>query len=263
LDFEDTLIGRPSTLRTYKGLFRKWIEGRNESPEAMFVYWQKAGLNPRTIKSLLGLYGQYLAWQGKDSKESIRRLAKVNAKMVPQQIPKALTKDELNRLSEAWDELYPEHCGLILAGGHAGLRMGEALGLKWEDVNFLKSQLAVTRNFDRIRKEYGPTKNGHPRMVAMSKALEQTLMRRYEWKAEDNRVFNCPDVGTKLKRVCRETGLKPITYHQLRHTFATLALEAGSSIKSVSDALGHAQVSTTINIYWSLCQKRLNLDFLD
>ena len=152
---------------------------------------------------------------------------------------------------------------LVLAGVHAGLRLGEALGLRWNNVNFLKSHLEVTNNYDRIQKEYGPTKNGHPRVVAMSKALEQALMRRYQWKTPDNKVFNCPDVGTKLKRVCREAGIRMITYHQLRHTFATLALEAGSSIKSVSDALGHAQVSTTVNTYWNLCNKKLNLDFLE
>jgi len=262
MDFEDTLIGRPSTLRTYKGLFRKHINGRTEPPEMLYSEWRENGLGPRTIKTLLSLYSQYLNWQGKDSKEVIRKISKANSKMVPQQVPKALTKEELNSLSSTWDELYPEHCGFVLAGGHAGLRLGEVLGLKWEDINFLKGQIEITRNYDRIQKNYGPTKNGHPRAVAMSKALEQTLLKRYQWR-KDDRVFNCLDVGTKLKRVCKEAKVKIITFHVLRHSFATLALEAGSSIKSVSDALGHAQVSTTVNTYWNLCTKRLNLDFLE
>lgn len=261
--FEETLIGRPSTLRTYKGLFRKWILGRDDAPEVLCSIWRNAGLSPRTIKTLLVLYGQYLTWQGKDGKDIVKRLARANSKMVPQQVPKALTKEDLNRLTETWDELYPEHCGLILAGGHAGLRLGEVLGLKWDDVNFLKSQIEIVRNYDRLQKSYGPTKSGHPRVVTMSKALEQALMRRYQFRAKNDRVFSCPDVGTKLKRVCREAGIKQVTFHALRHTFATLALEAGSSIKSVSDALGHAQVSTTVNTYWNLCTKRLNLDFLE
>lgn len=262
--FEDTLVGRPNTVRTYRTLFHKWIVGRNEPPEVLQKEWLEAGLSPRTITTLLGLYGRYLEWMGQERPDSLRTTRNLTARMVPLAPSKAMTKDQLGRLSEAWDGLYPQYAGMILAGGHAGLRLGEVLGLSWGDVDFVRSRLLVTKTYDSLRKVCGPTKNGRPRVVPMSKQLEQALLQKYEFDPVASRVFPCTAVQVKVKRACKRAGVPAITYHCLRHTFATLALESGKSVKAVSDALGHSNVSTTINLYWNLVDRNgLSLDFLE
>lgn len=262
MDFEDFLVGRPSTIRTYRGLFRKWIAGKDATPEVLYSSWVQANLRPNTIKTLLSLYGQYLRWQGKECPESIGKISKANSKAATALPPKAIAKEELHRLARCWDKLYPKNSGLILVGGHAGLRLGEALALQWADVDFVKGQILVTKNYDQSRKAYGPTKSGKGRTVPLSKALEHALMNRSTFRPSDN-VFACTAVNAKLRRACRKAGVREITFHALRHTFATLALESGRSIRSVADALGHAQVVTTVNTYWSICNKKLDLGFLE
>jgi ATP-dependent helicase/nuclease subunit A len=53
------------------------------------------------------------------------------------------------------------------------------------------------------------------------------------------------------------------TFHSFRHTFATLALEAGKSPKLVSTCLGHTKLSTTLDQYWNTSKEKLELDFID
>jgi integrase len=64
--------------------------------------------------------------------------------------------------------------------------------------------------------------------------------------------------------MARKAGIREdFTFHTLRHTFATLALEAGRSPKLVSTTLGHASLATTLNIYWNSSGESLDLGFLD
>lgn len=65
-----------------------------------------------------------------------------------------------------------------------------------------------------------------------------------------------------IKKVLRECGIKNITFHALRHTFATRCIEAGVDVKSLSEMLGHASVNITMNRYVhpSMEMKRKNIE---
>jgi integrase len=132
-------------------------------------------------------------------------------------------------------------------------------------VDMLRNQLLVSRSYD------GPTKSGKSRVIPISSALEKVLLaktfgkgyNRLGSKRSGNIVPSNFDPNPPLKRACREAGIRNITFHSLRLTFATLALEAGRSPVLVSKVLGHARTSTTIDLYWASSGEKLDLGFLD
>ena len=68
------------------------------------------------------------------------------------------------------------------------------------------------------------------------------------------------DVNIKLSYIATQLGVPEITYHKLRHSFATMGLNAGVSPRDMAKILGHKQVSTTINLYWT-AQKEVEINF--
>jgi len=262
MDFVDQLVGRPSTLKTYKLLFNKWIRNKPQDLNHLFHIWRSSKLSPRTMKTLINLYCQYMRFLEQPVPAEATQLRKFVATNVPIKPPKAITKEIASKITTTWDQTYPEDTGFLLLGLHAGLRIGEALALDWEDIDFIKSQIEVTKSFNPSLGEVGPTKNGKGRTVPMSVTLEQTLLSRYNTKVADKLYF-CSNVNGKLRKLCKKINIKPVTFHVFRHTFATFALESGQSIKTISETLGHSQVSTTLNLYWNLLEKDLDMSFLD
>ena len=148
---------------------------------------------------------------------------------------------------------------------NTGMRRGEVFGLQWGDIDIMKSTITVQRSYS------GPTKSGRSRVIPINFALEKVILARMplnsynclQGSRSQNIIPKTFDPGPRLKRACRKAGVREITFHSLRHTFATLALEAGRSPKLVSVQLGHCSVSTTINLYWNVTGETLDLGFLD
>jgi integrase len=224
----------------------------------MVDYWEKEGLAPRTRVVLIKLLDRYYKFKNRSDSEIVA-LKRMITKQVPPNPPKSLTKAETKKLIQTWDKLYPEHHGLVTIGLHTGMRIGEVMGLRWKDVDIVKGRISVLHSYD------GPTKSGKGRLIQISKTLAQSLQKRdnYLGSSVEDLVFRRFDVNPKLKRACGRAGIAPITYHTLRHTFATLALESGQNIKTISTVLGHASVTTTLDIYWSVIDDRLNLEFIE
>ncbi len=260
------LKGRPNTIRAKESLYRNWIapfladDGSNLD-EAVTT-WQ-TDLAPATVKVLLYLGKEHVRDETGielDIKEHVKRVGRSQQQMPP----KALNKEEISRLSACIDSVSPLHLAYHLAL-NTGCRRGEVMGLKWEDVDFLKGQILVSRSYN------GPTKSGKSRIIPLSPALEKVLLAKLGWKSyNDGRtkrsgciIKSTFDPNPYLKRFCREAGVKEITFHGLRHSFATLALDAGKSPVLVSRVLGHATVATTLSVYWNATNERLDMDFLE
>jgi integrase len=151
-----------------------------------------------------------------------------------------------------------------------GLRRGEALGLQWSDVDLVRGRLSIQRQraLTGYAVEERPTKSGKPRPISIDAGTVAVLRRQSqqqlddaaEWQAawvDDGHVFTRengapwhPDRVRKLFEEAMATVDVPrIRMHDLRHTWATLALRAGVHPKVVQERLGHANIAITMDTY--------------
>ncbi len=152
-----------------------------------------------------------------------------------------------------------------------GMRRGEGLGLRWEDVDFEAARLAVRRALipsgRSVVVSEPKTARGRRSIaldaetVAVLKAqaarqLEQQAAWQEGWTdsgyvftAEDGQHLNPEAVTRWFRQAVKHSLLPKIRLHDLRHTHATLALQAGIHPKVVSERLGHATVSITLDTY--------------
>ena len=141
-----------------------------------------------------------------------------------------------------------------------GLRRGELLGLKWEDIDLEQGNLRVQRQIARINGEIveAPlkTKNAY-RTLPLSADAVGVLREQKKKSGNSPYVFPSPTGGPispdsvlhMLHRVLKRAGLSKVRFHDLRHTFATLALQNGVDIKTVSGMLGHYSAGFTLDTY--------------
>jgi integrase len=153
-----------------------------------------------------------------------------------------------------------------------GMRRGEVLGLRWRDVDLDGAQLAVVQTLSTVGQAtiVAPPKTQRSRRTifldsqTVAVLKEQRRHQRSEqlaagpaWDASDDLVFRDelgepmhPDwFSREFNRLIRSTGVPRIRLHDLRHTYATLALKTGVHPKVVSERLGHATVGITLDLY--------------
>ena len=140
-----------------------------------------------------------------------------------------------------------------------GLRRGELLGLKWSDIDWKNGIIKVRRQIARVDGEIveAPlkTKNSYRAVTISQQAIE--VLRQQKAKTNDTYVFPSPNggpispdsVNNMLKRVLERAGIPKVRFHDLRHTFATIALQNGVDIKTVSGMLGHFSAGFTLDTY--------------
>ena len=171
---------------------------------------------------------------------------------------KTLTSDQLSAFfQEAKDSGVYELYYLDLA---TGLRRGELLGLKWRDVDLdrgvLKIQRAISRQNGKVVEAPLKTKNAYRTLPLSADAID-VLMQQRRKTGNSEWVFPSPTGGPMspdsvlhmLQRVLKRAGLPRIRFHDLRHTFATMALQNGVDVKTVSSMLGHYSAGFTLDTY--------------
>ena len=140
-----------------------------------------------------------------------------------------------------------------------GLRRGELLGLKWQDIDWKNGIIKVRRQVARVNGQIveAPlkTKNSYRAVTISQQAIE--VLKTQKAKTNDEYVFPSPNggpispdsVNNMLKRVLERAGIPKVRFHDLRHTFATIALQNGVDIKTVSGMLGHFSAGFTLDTY--------------
>ncbi len=170
-----------------------------------------------------------------------------------------LDREELQRfLIQAQAEGYYELFLLDLA---TGLRRGEIMVLQWDDLDFETGVLNVSRQVCSVRGKLEisqpKTKNSIRKIVLPPAVME--VLREYKKTVHSRWMFPSPvkedkplGPGVALKRlhaILEHAGCKHVRFHDLRHTFATLALSNGMDVKTLSAMLGHVSAATTMDIY--------------
>lgn len=140
---------------------------------------------------------------------------------------------------------------------YAGLRLGELQALQWDDVDLEAGLIHVRRSWDRQAGAVDPKSKAGVRSVPIIAALRPHLKRRGSthtlvFGRTAKQPFSPSAIYDRARRVWKEAGLNPITPHECRHTFATLAIAAGVNIKALQVFMGHASITITLDRYGHL-----------
>ena len=169
------------------------------------------------------------------------------------------TPDEIHLLLENQD---PKYGPLISTAVMTGMREGELLGFQWDDIDWNAKQVYVRRTL-QLGRFYEPKTKTSKRRIDVDDDL---LLELKKWKlrcpkGKHNLVFpngdgKPMDATNMIKRIwyptLRRSGLPIYRFHLLRHTNASLRIEAGQNIKYLSVQLGHSSIQITLDIYGHL-----------
>jgi integrase len=162
----------------------------------------------------------------------------VRARPVAGEIPHTLSEIEEAELLSCCSPYLQD---LVTFAMNTGLRLGDILNLKWEEVDLEKGILnTVVRKRRRMLE-----------MPLNEKAL--SIANGWHGIRKGDHVFYNPETGTQwkdlwlgLKKACRKAGLPNVTWHTFRHTFASRLNGNGADLVTVKELLGHAHIKTTM-----------------
>ena len=144
---------------------------------------------------------------------------------------------------------------------NTGLRTGELVALLWEDVDTENMTISVSKQASKVKggiEITRPKTETSIRKLAVSPEVIEVLKAEHDRHPDNPCLFPSPKTGTYYhpdsianlhKKILKKAGLEHIRLHDLRHTFATLALQNGVDIKTVSGMLGHYDAGFTLRTY--------------
>ena len=174
------------------------------------------------------------------------------------------TRDEAALILETFRTRYPDWYPFFLAAFRTGMRLGELLALRWENVNWHERYIVIKQSFRNSR--LTATKTGKVRRIDMSDQLAATLKelhlkrKREALKAGSNEVVpiifhtdgqhtSQNSVRNYWRRLLDKTGLDYRKFHTVRHTVTSLLLSSGQPLNYVKDTMGHGSIQVTVDTY--------------
>jgi integrase len=205
----------------------------------------RAGQDPKSINNHLCYLRKALNLA--EEWEVIERAPKVRNLRVPPQEFRFLDLDEAERFVQT---AAPEWRAMLITALKTGLRLGELLALKWEDVDLKAGRFIVRRSLWQSIE--GTPKGGRSREVPLSPGALAVLKEHRHLRGDyvfchpDGRRLSHSEVKDVVPRTCKRAGLpKRLTWHDLRHTFASHLVMRGRSLSEIQELLGHTTIAMT------------------
>jgi integrase len=265
---------RPRTFELYGSLLRLHVKprlGRRRIADVtvddvarVVAELERDGYAGWTIRANLTVLGRVLGAaerRGIIAANPVRRLEKAERPRVERREFPSLDREAVGKLIAAT----PERYRLIVAVSvMTGLRQGEALGLRWQDVDVRAGTLRVKHQLDRHGNLVEPKTGTAKREVPIPPSLGRVLADQRELAfgvgtAKPTDFVFCSETGGPmhhrnivrrgLERALATTGLPHLTWHDLRHVAASMLIAEGGSVAYVSRVLGHATPAITLSTY--------------
>lgn len=222
------------------------------------------GLSPKTVNGIISVIKCVFAYARREKSMSLMDIEDVSVKMSQKPL-RVLSIQEQQRLNDyLYNNLSSCHLGILLSL-YTGLRIGEVCALKWGDISFSEQYLIVDKTMQRVQIQnhqkktkvviQTPKSDCSIRKIPIPDEI-QRLMKPMKKEPEtyiltglSNKFVEPRSLENFFKKVVDECLITNITFHSLRHTFATRCVELGFDVKSLSEILGHSSVSITLNRY--------------
>lgn len=233
-------------------------------------------LSPRTVRLHKNVLNQTLEYARKNKLITSNPCSDIEIPPIVKPEIKYYSAEQLKKLFEVLKGDTLEDIVKITA--MYGLRKSEALGIKWDSIDFENGTLTIKHTVSKVTSavEKDKTKtNSSRRTLPLNQTTKEIFLRLKERENENRKLFGkeyhenefvfkwengaCFDtdyVTHHFSRVIKKNYLPPITFHGLRHSCASVLLNSGQNPKDIQEWLGHADIRTTMNIYGHLDTSR-------
>jgi integrase len=245
-------------------LYNQLIKGGGKAP----------GLSPKTLKNLHGVLHKSLQ---QAVEMGYIKYNPSNACRIPR-----IEKPEIKPLEDNEVAIFlkaikgHKYETLYTVDLFTGMRQGEILGLTWDCVDFQSGTIQIYRQLQKIKGEYMfvSLKNDKRRSITPAASIMRVLQDykrvQNEWRLKAGAIWEnsglvfTNEIGGHLahftvyknfKRIVKSIGLQEARFHDLRHSYAVAALQAGDDIKTVQENLGHHSASFTLDVYGHVSER--------
>jgi integrase len=279
LDGDICLRIKPSTYENYYCCMHKYVipfyrrDGNREITEASVLRFVKTVREDNSIaetsqKKILSIFKMALKEILKGAPNYLTVIETIKLPRTEASVVNVFTMKEQRLIEYASITSEDKKTLGILLCFYTGIRLGELCALKWSDIDLEAGTVSIVRTVSRTKNfEAGNNRTillvGSPksrksiRKIPLPVFLLKLLGEKRPLMADEScymlsgkNIPLDPRCYQKFfKKLLKDTGLKSCKFHTIRHTFATRALELGIDIKTLSEILGHSNVSITLNIY--------------
>lgn len=238
----------------------------------------QSGLAAKTVADALSLTKSVIKYASRMKYMTDRTALDVSVKVKNAPLRVLSVQEQQILISEITEELDFTGLGIYICL-FTGIRVGELCALTWDDISLENNMIHIHRTMQRIQTPDSDKKTtiliAEPKSqysirdipiagTLREKLIQQTVKEGYVLTGNKNKYVEPRTMQNRFKAIVERCGIWDAHFHTLRHTFATRCIEVGFDVKSLSEILGHANVSITLNRYVhpSMDLKQKNMDKL-